>query len=121
MHQHFDWFVNWTTNTLQGSIILDIMVLNGTQQYIQLDAWDILLERVEMVPPGAALNATMNAGNVIVYDGQPLGFLKFFTLSDDWCIIIDLGTTFTVGTEFSIQVFYETQPTAEGLQWLTPT
>ena len=101
-HYHMDLLVNFTTNELQGSVIHDFTVTGAQVQYIQLDIWDVFIERIEMVPPGSAMNATTHQGNVPFYDGNPIAFKIQFPLTDDWCLVIDLGQNYTLGTELSL-------------------
>ena len=66
------------------------------------------------------MNATMNQGLVQVNTTTDLTYLVKYSFTDDWCLIIDLGQNFTEGEQFSLQIFYTTQNTGEGMQWLTP-
>jgi hypothetical protein len=65
-HYHVDWFVNWTSSQLQGSIIHDMTVKDFTG-YVTMDVWNLNIQNVGLLPAGSALNATMHQGSVPVY------------------------------------------------------
>lgn len=66
-HQHVDWYVNWASKTLQGSIILD-MIVKKEVQYVTLDTWGNNVQDVHFMPAGSAMSATLNKGIVPVAD-----------------------------------------------------
>ena len=98
------------------------MTVKDVVQFVQMDSWNLTIQEVLLMPPGAAMNATMNAGNVPVYnDSVSLNY----TIMDPnpgsgQVLVIDLGANYTLGTELSLQIFYATSPTGQALTWLTP-
>jgi len=98
------------------------MTVKDIVQFVQLDSWNLDIQEVLLMPPGAAINATNNAGNVPVYnDSVSLAFeVKDPNPGSGQVLVIDLGANYTLGTELSLQIFYATSPTGQALTWLTP-
>ena len=48
------------------------MTVKSDTLYVQLDSWNLTIEAVNLIPEGAALNATLHAGNVPVNQTTPL-------------------------------------------------
>jgi hypothetical protein len=71
-HQFVDWFPNFTTTQIQGSIVMDLQVLQQVM-YLQLDVANCTVTDVQLLPPGSAMSATMNKGIIPVTD-SPLEF-----------------------------------------------
>ena len=47
------------------------MTVKDAVQFVQMDSWNLTIQEILLMPPGSALNATMNAGNVPVYNDTP--------------------------------------------------
>ena len=119
-HYHVDWFVNWTSSELTGSIIHD-MTVKDFVQYVQMDSWNLNIQAVALLPAGSALNATLHQGTVPVYNGTYLVWdIKSPNPGSGDVIVIELDQNYTAGSEISLQIFYSTSPSGNALTWLTP-
>lgn len=116
-HQHVDWFVNWTNKTLQGSIILD-MVVKKEVQYVTLDTWGNNVQDVHLMPAGSAMSATLNKGIVPVADNPLAWAVRTVNPNTGQVLVIDLAQNYTTGTLISLQVLYETGSSSGGVNWL---
>lgn len=106
-HQHVDWYIDWTTKQLKGSIVFDCYVWDTTDMFI-LDWIDITVDSVVMQPAGTAMRATMSQGNI------PLSSTSLNITADTpnpeigSRLIIDLPQNYSMGALFSVQVTYQT-------------
>jgi len=119
-HQHVDWFVNWTSSQLQGSILLDMVVRQNNVMYIQLDSWNNTIDQVNLLPAGSAMRATLGAGNIPVVNNTLVWEVKFPNPVCGDVLVIELPHAYNRNATFSIQVLYQTSPTSEGVTWMTP-
>lgn len=119
-HQHVDWFVNWTSNQLQGSILFDMVVKQNDVMYIQLDSWNNTIDSVQLLPGGSAMRASLGSGNIPVVNNPLVWEVKYPNPNIGDVLVIQLPHNYNRGGYFSIQVLYQTSSSSLGVTWLTP-
>merc|ERR1711976_328804 len=98
---HMDWAVNFSSQTISGSVLIDFDVLKDTSSVL-LDTRGQTIEKVEC--NGAELKFSHGPANVIK-ETYPSGKL-------------DISVDFKAGSKVQLKIFYTTSSEASGLQWL---
>jgi len=88
---------------------MDLTVQKDTE-YIQLDSWNNNIIGVNLFPPGSAMYATLNGGNVPVNNEPLTWMLKYPNPQIGEVLVVQLPLTYGAGEQVSIQVYYSTQP-----------
>ncbi|MFT4602895.1 MAG: leukotriene-A4 hydrolase [Arenicella sp.] len=96
-HLHLNLDVNFDNETLKGSVIHDIENITGAEEMI-FDVYDLLIEKIVLDDKD---ETTFEIGERDELLGSPL------------TVAIKAETK-------KVEIFYETPPTAEALQWLSP-
>lgn len=119
-HQHVDWWLDWNTQQLQGSIIFDFNVMSETQ-WIQLDTWGNTIESVTLLPANSAYDATMNGGSVPVVNNPLQWVIQNPNPYTGQVLVIMLPMIYGASAQFSVQVQYQTQAGGNyGVTFLQP-
>lgn len=106
-HIALDLDVDFARETLRGSVVLNMVVLDSSAKNIILDTRDINVESVVFLrADGDTEIATFEMGEGDDVKGTPL--------------IISVPSDIETVSEVAVRVDYETSPNASALQWLPP-
>jgi hypothetical protein len=106
----FDWAADLTSQKMTGSVIHDMTVITSSVDMIYLDVsgWG-MVQQVAWMPPGSAMNATNNEGNIPANVGSfNLTSLTFIAQGSSYLKVF-LDRNYSLGEELSIQIFYWTR------------
>ena len=113
-HFHLDWLVDFDNKELKGAVYHDLDVLADTD-WLTMDAWNIDIESVEMVPAGSAKklrDESPSSLDTAIY-GYPLDWEinVINTLIGDE-LMISFKDVQNAGEEVSVRINYTTLKTA---------
>jgi len=127
-HYHVDWEVNFGIHSLEGAITHDLEVLADTD-WVTMDAWDLHIYRVELMPSGSA-KALRDAPSFTKYEEELMKDIVIGTeldydvndKSDEGKgdeLYIYFPETLTKGEEVSVRIVYATSEDGQAFSWLT--
>lgn len=74
-HMFFDWAADFSKTVMVGSVIHDMTVKTSMVDTIYLDVSGLgMTKQVQWMPPGSAMNATNNMGNIPANTGFNLTY-----------------------------------------------
>jgi leukotriene-A4 hydrolase len=120
-HYHVDWDVDFVSQTIEGSIVHDLEVLEDSD-HVVFDSWLINIKNAQLLPSGSAQELRKAGPHRKHIEGAvQMWHIDVVNPEIGDALTVYFPETQKAGTTVSVKIDYITKPEAQAFSWMEPS